>query len=251
MKRAIALAVLAIALQGNAQTSHQSQAEVSGSMPATAEVVPVLYAYTMLSSTKVDTSMCWQVLISEREVLLGEHNAKPWILRNLAPLAGAVMGGVLGGLILKHHASAIVARRWAVPVVAASSGAGFMVGPGGVAGFVVGGAIAAESPKPKLPGTLVKAVGGALAGKLLWAKIFPPDRPLLTSDPDDDIPVEVFVRQKICTTTHKVTLDQSVYRTAYLFNGQERVADLLFDPGEALLLNAAGNITGPAHVRLD
>lgn len=251
MKRAIALAALAIALQGNAQTSSQGLAEASDSMPATAVVTPVLYAYTTLSSTKVNTSICWQVLVSEREVLLGEHNAKPWILRNLAPLAGAAMGGVLGGLILKHHASAIVARRWAVPVVAASGGAGFVLGPGGVAGFVVGGAIAAGSHKSKLPVTLVKAIGGALVGKLLWAKMFPPDVPSLTTDPDDDIPVEVFVRQKICATTYKVTLDQSVYRTGYFFNGQERVADLLYDPGEALLLNMAGNITGPAHVRLD
>lgn len=251
MKRTIALAALATALQVSAQTPREGLADAADSMPSTAVVAPVLYAYTTLSSPETDIPVCWQVLVPEREVLLGEHNAKPWILRNFAPLAGAVLGGVLGGLILKHHATAIVARRWAVPVVAASGGAGFMVGPGGVAGFVAGGAIAQALHKPKLPITLVSAVGGALAGKLLWEKMFPPDVPSLPGGPDDDIPVEVFVRQKMCSTTPTVSHDQSAYRVGYRFNGQERVADLPYDPGEALLLNAAGNITGPARVRLD
>ena len=251
MKRAVALAALAIALQASAQTPYQGLADASDIMSASAVVAPVLYAYTTLSSLEVDTPSCWQVLVPEREVLLDEHNAKPWILRNLAPLAGAVMGGLLGGLILKHHASAIVARRWTVPVVAASGGAGFTVGPGGVAGFVVGGAIAQGRHEPKLLITLTSAVGGALAGKLLWEKIFPPDMSSPPGGPDDDITVEIFVRQKMCSTTQTVAHDQSVYRVGYLFNGQEHVADLPYDPGDALLLNAAGNITGPARIRLD
>ena len=251
MKPTFALAALAMALQVSAQTTRQDLTDVTDGMSATAVLAPVLYVYTTLSSPEVETPLCWQVLVSRREVLLGEHNAKPWILRNLAPLAGAVMGGVVGGLIFKHHVSAIVARKWVVPVFAASGGAGFMVGPGGVAGFVAGGAIAEALHKPKLPITLVSAVGGALAGKLLWEKMLPRDVPLLPSGADEDIPVEVFVRQKICNITQTVTHDQSTYRVGYLFNGQERVADLPYDPGEALLLNAAGTITGPARVRLD
>jgi hypothetical protein len=251
MKRTVAIMALAMTLQVSAQTPHQGLTDISDSMPATAVVAPVLYAYTTLSSPEVDTPICWQVLVPEREVLLGEHNAKPWILRNLAPSGRRGNGWGAGGTHPQHHATAIVARRWALPVVAASGGAGFMVGPGGVAGFVAGGAIAQALPKPKLPITLGGAVGGALAGKLLWEKMFPPDVPSLPSGPEDDIAVEVFVRQKMCSTTQTVSHDQSAYRVGYRFNGQERVADLPYDPGEALLLNAAGNITGPARVRLD
>ena len=215
-------------------------------------VTPVLYAYATLARQQTDGQICRQVLTSQRDVLVRENNAKPWLLRNLVPLIGAAMGGVVGGLVLKRQFSIQVARRLALPVIAGSSAAGFVVGPGGVAGFVVGGAIGEKLGKQKLPATIGAAAGGALIGKLLWDLVFPPAVPPAPGDdPEDDIPVEVFVREQVCSSGVQTAYEQSVYRVGYRFNGEELMADLPYDPGEALLLTTTGNITGPARIRLD
>ena len=230
----------------------QNNTDAPESMTVPDVVTPVLYAYATLARQQTGSQICWQVLSSQRDVLVREHNAKPWLLRNLAPLVGAAMGGVVGGLVLKRHASIQVARRWALPVIAGSGAAGFVVGPGGVAGFVVGGAIGEKLGKQKLPITIGSAAGGALIGKMLWDLVFPPDVPPAPgNEPDDDIPVEVFVREQVCSSGVQTAYEQSVYRVGYRFKGKELVADLPYDPGEALLLTATGNITGPARVRLD
>ena len=230
----------------------QNNTDAPESMTVPDVVTPVLYAYATLARQQTGSQICWQVLSSQRDVLVREHNAKPWLLRNLAPLVGAAMGGVVGGLVLKRHASIQVARRWALPVIAGSGAAGFVVGPGGVAGFVVGGAIGEKLGKQKLPITIGSAAGGALIGKMLWDLVFPPDVPPAPgNEPDDDIPVEVFVREQVCSSGVQTAYEQSVYRVGYRFKNEELVAELPYDPGEALLLSATGNITGPARVRLD
>lgn len=260
-----AIAVTCVCLPATAQKN----TDVPGSMPAPDVVSPVLYAYATLARQQTDSQICWQVLSSQRDVLVREHNAKPWLLRNLAPIIGAAMGGVVGGLVLKKHFSAQIIKRWALPVIAGSGAAGFMVGPGGVAGFVVGGAIGEKIGKLKLPVvtgsaaaakrrklqlaiTVGSAAGGALLGKTLWDMVFPPNVPPAPgNEPEDDIPVEVFVREQVCSSGLQTAYEQSVYRVGYRFKGEELVADLPYDPGEALLLSATGNITGPARVRLD
>jgi hypothetical protein len=215
-------------------------------------VAPVLYVNATLARQQTDSQICWQVLSSQRDVLVREHNTKAWLLRNLAPLVGAAMGGVVGGLVLKRQVSAQVARRLALPLIAGSGAAGFMVGPGGVAGFVLGGAIGEKLGKQKLPITIGSAASGALIGKMLWDMVFPPDVPPAPgNEPDDDIPVEVFARERLCSSGVQTAYEQSVYRVGYRFSGEEFVADLPYDPGEALLLSATGNVTGPARIRLD
>ncbi len=222
-------------------------------LPAPDVAVPVLYAYATLDRQQTSAPMCWQVLVPERDIQIREHNAKPWLLRNLVPIAGAVMGGAVGGLLLRQHAtSAVITRRWALPVIAAGAAGGYVAGPGGVTGFVVGAAIGEKLGKRKLPITLGTAAAGGLIGMKLWAKVFPPDiPPAPQADPAGDIDIEVFVRDEICGTTVQTAYSQSVYRVAYRLNGEEKIADLSYDPGEALLVNAAGIITGPARIRLD
>lgn len=252
------LCALFLALPAAAQ---DNTADIPEAAAAPDVVAPVLYAYATLTRQQTNQPVCWQVLVPERQVLLREHNAKPWLLRNLTPLVGAAMGGVVGGLLLKHHASAVVAKRWMVPAVAGGAGAGYLVGPGGVTGFVLAGGIAdyalrgaagRKLGKGKVPATVGIAAGGALAGKKLWEMVFPPDVPPAPSeDPEGDIDVEVFVRDQVCGTGVQTAYSQSLYRVGYRFNGQELVAELPYDPGEALLLSASGSITGPARVRID
>ena len=215
--------------------------------------VPVLYAYATLEKQPTVAPMCWQVLIPERDVQIREHNAKPWLLRHIVPIAGAVMGGAVGGLLLRQHAtSQLVIRHWALPVIAAGAAGGYFAGPAGVTGFVVGAAIGEKLGKRKLPITLGTGAAGVLIGMKLWNIVFPPDiPPAPQADPAGDIDVEVFVRDEICGSTVQTAYVQSMYRVAYRVNGEKKFADLAYDPGEALLINAAGTITGPARVRLD
>ncbi len=245
-------ATAAIASATCAQTPNPSGLESAISADAQTTVVPVLFVYETLASESQPTRRCWQALTAESDILRREYDAEPWLLRHISPLVGASMGGVVGGLILKHHASALLARKWMLPVIAASSAAGYVAGPGGVAGFVVGGAIGNKVGKGKLPITLGSAAGGALAGKKLWDKFFPPETPPpLVGEADEEIPLEIFTRQEICAAGSQTTQVQSVYRVGYQFNGQELSASLTYDPGEALLIDASGQITGPARVRVD
>ena len=222
-------------------------------LPPADVAVPVLYAYATLGKQQTAARMCWQVLVPERDIKIREHTAKPWLLRNLVPITGAVMGGAVGGLLLRQHAtSQMVIRHWALPVVAAGATAGYFAGPGGVTGFVVGAAIGEKLGKRKLPITLGSGAAGALIGIKAWNFLFPPDVPdAPQADPEGDIDVEVFVRDEVCGTGVQTAYTQSLYRVAYRYNGEERFADLAYDPGEALLINAAGTVTGPARIRLD
>jgi hypothetical protein len=226
-------------------------ADAAGDAPQPPVIAPVLYAYATLSNTHTEAQSCWQVLIPERELLIREDNARRWLLRNAMPLTGAAMGGVTAGLLLKKHASAAVARRWAVPVILGGSGAGFLLGPGGVAGAVFGAAIGNKLGKKKLPITIAAAAGGALAGKAVWEMVFPPAVPPPPPDDPDDIPVEVFLKDKVCERTVQTSHSQSAYRVAYRFKGEELTAELPYDPGEAVFVGANGEVTGPARVRLD
>ena len=214
--------------------------------------VPVLHAYATLSAQQTDSQTCWEVLIPERQLLIRENNEKPWWIRNAVPMAGAAMGGVTAGLVFKRHAKAAVFKRWGIPVMLGGAGAGFFLGPGGVAGAVVGGGLAEILGKRKKAKTIGGAIGGALAGKALWEKVFPPAVPPAPGDdPDDDIPVEVFLREQTCGKKINTAFSQSMYRVSYRFNGEEFTTDLPYDPGEALLIGATGEVTGPARIRLD
>lgn len=234
-----------------AQTEKAATDVASSNTPQPPTIAPVLYAYATLSNTHTEAQSCWQVLIPERELLIREDNARPWLLRNAMPLTGAAMGGATAGLLLKKHASAAVARRWAVPVILGGSGAGFLLGPGGVAGAVIGAAIGNKLGKKKLPITIAAAAGGALAGKAVWEMVFPPAVPPPPPDDPDDIPVEVFLKDKVCERTMQTSHSQSAYRVAYRFKGEELTAELPYDPGEAVFVGAKGEVTGPARVRLD
>ncbi len=215
-------------------------------------IAPVLSVHATLNSPSTVVPTCWQVLITERDYLIREDNARPWLLRNIVPLAGTAMGGITGSLLLRKHTAAATARKWAIPAFLTGAAAGFIIGPGGVAGFAIGGAIGEKLGKQKLAITIGSAIGGALAGKALWEMVFPPAVPDAPGNqPDDDIPVEVFLKDKVCGTRLQVAHQQSAYRVAYRFGQEERFAELPYDPGEALLVGASGEVLGPARRRLD
>lgn len=217
-------------------------------------IAPVLSVYASTSRADSVDNQCWASLISQRQLLIRQEQARPWFVRNMTPLIGAAMGMGLGAYVLKSHFSAEVASRWMLPVVAGSGLAGYQVGPGGVIGTAVGAKLGAwagrnlTGPKEKMkkPLILAGAVGGAAAGKALWDMVFPPAVPAEATE--DNIPVEVFLRDKTCENRLQASYDRSLYRVAYRFNGEDLSADLDYDPGEALLLDAEGKPLAPARL---
>jgi uncharacterized protein YcfJ len=215
-------------------------------------ITPVLSIY---QTTDIDRSInqhCWEMLESQRDASIRTENARPWLMRNMMPLVGAAMGGAVGALVLKSYFSAAAAKTWMLPVVAVGAAGGYTVGPAGVMGAVAGGGIADKLGKHQPPITIAATMAGALAGKKLWDMVFPPAvAPLSETGPEVDIPVEVFVRTKVCSNQTQSAYRNSKYRVSYRFNGEEYSVDLPYDPGEALLLDATGQAVGPAHARVD
>lgn len=237
---------------GSSSPAFGQVAADNGTTNAPPITVAVISAQTALSKEDTMTTTCWGILIPEQQVLLREHNAQSWLLKNLFPLTGAAMGGASAGLLLKRHAKAAVFKRWGVSAMVGGAGAGFLLGPGGVLGAVLGGGLAEILGKRKLPITVGGAIGGALAGKAVWDKVFPPYVPPAPSnDPDGDIPFELFLREQACGNKLETAYTQSTYRVTYRFNDEEFTIELPYDPGEALLVDAMGEVKGPARVRLD
>lgn len=232
------------------------------------QVVPVQYVYASVSNTSVVNKQCWQTLVPQRDVLMAEHNAKPFFLRNWQAILGAALGG-LGGLWLLHNlVSAAAFKIWALPVMLGSGLAGYQTGPGGPLGAAAGGFLLYHTgfdvgkwvglgkktkhldlgPRNWQP-TLIGGLIGAAGGIALWNAIFPPDVPsALVDDPNGVIEAETFLQQKECGLVRVDTPAASGYRVGYRFKGEDREVALPYDPGEALKLDAQGNVVGKANL---
>ncbi len=215
-------------------------------------VTPVLYVYATLGHQQKIADACWQTLVTERQLMLREEQAKPWLLRNAVPLIGAAMGAVAGSYLLRRHASAQNARRLLTPAMLGGGLFGFAFGPAGVVGGLAGGLIGDHFGKHKFPVVLASGLIGAAVGKQLWDLAFPPVALLeQIGDAQGDIPVETFLREKTCGAVLQSEYGAPHYRVVYRFDGEEYTTDLPYDPGEALLLDATGQVQGPARVRVE
>lgn len=232
------------------------------------QVVPVQYVYASVSNTPTVSKQCWQTLMPQRDVLLAQHNAKPFLLRNWSAILGAALGG-LGGLWLLHNlVSAAAFKIWALPVMLGSGLAGYQTGPGGPLGAAAGGFLLYNTgmdvgkwvglgnktkhldlgPRNWQP-TLIGGLIGAAGGIALWNAIFPPDVPsALVDDPNGVIEAQTFLQQKECGLVRVETPTASGYRVGYRFKGEDHEVALPYDPGEALRLDAQGNVVGKASL---
>lgn len=215
-------------------------------------VTPVLYVYATLGHQQKIADACWQTLVTERQLMLREEQAQPWLLRNAVPLIGTAMGAATGGYLLRRHASALNVERWLTPAMLGGGLFGFAFGPAGVVGGLAGGLIGDRFGKHKFPVVLASGLVGAAIGKKLWDMAFPPAALLeQLGDAQGEIPVETFLREKTCGAVLQSEYGAPHYRVVYRFEGEEYTTDLPYDPGEALLLDATGQVQGPARVRVE
>lgn len=263
---ALAAADPAAAGQAVVNLSGQAPGKTPGRTPG--QVVPVRYVYASVIDTPTVSTQCWQTLAPQRQVLQAEHNAKPFLLRNWSSILGAALGG-LGGLWLLHNlATAAAFKIWALPVMVGSGLAGYETGPGGPIGAAAGGFLLYNTgldvgkwigmgnktrhldlgPRNWQP-TLIGGLLGAAGGIALWNAIFPPDVPSpLVDDPNGVIEPETFLQQKECGLVRHDRPAASDYRVGYRYDGEEREVTLPYDPGEALRLDAQGNVVGKARL---
>lgn len=215
-------------------------------------MAPVLFVYATQGHQQKIADACWQTLVTERQLMLREEQARPWLLRNAVPLIGTAMGVAGGSYLLRRHASALNAKRFLVPAMLGGGLFGFVFGPAGVVGGFAGGVIGDYFGKHKLPAVLGGGLAGAAIGKKVWELAFPPAALLEDGgDAEDGFLMETFLREKTCGAVLESEYGAPHYRVTYRFDGDEYTTDLPYDPGEALLLDASGQVQGPARIRID
>ena len=236
---------------------------------AAEHVAPVEYVYASVSNTSTVGTQCWQTLIPQRSLLQEQHDAKPFLLRNWQPLLGAALGSIGGVWLLHKMVSAAAFKLWALPVMAGSGLAGYETGPGGPLGALAGGSLTysmgldvgawlGKGDKTKnlhlgrynWQPTLIGGLVGLVGGMALWNMIFPPDVPAAPADdPNGVIEAESFAQKTVCGPVRKSTPSASGYRVGYRLDGEIHEVSLPYDPGEAVRLDAQGNVMGKANLR--
>ncbi|MGB6054430.1 MAG: hypothetical protein WBG17_04235 [Burkholderiaceae bacterium] len=219
--------------------------------PPQSVVAPVLFVYATQGHQQKIAEACWQTLVTERQLMLREEQARPWLLRNAVPLIGTAMGAMGGSYLLRRHASALNAQRFLAPAMLGGGLFGFVFGPAGVVGGFAGGLIGDYFGKHKFPAVLGGGLAGAAIGKTVWDLVFPPVAALEEGAGGDELPLETFLREKTCGAVLQSEYGAPHYRVTYRFDGDEYTTDLPYDPGEALLLDASGQVQGPARVRIE
>ncbi len=222
-----------------------------------ATAVPVLYVYASASQESSVKERCWPVLVTQYEVLKREEQARPWLSRNIMSILGIVVGGAAGAIVLKQAASAEIVKRWLVPAFIGSGLAGYVVGPGGVAGAMAGGGVAdrlrqlGKLGKHGRAKTIGGAMAGAMVGQMLWDIIFPPTEPTApVMDADGDIELENFMRERTCAPAIQTARQESQqYRVGYRYNDTDYNVDLPYDPGDEVLVDSTGKAVGPGRMR--
>lgn len=218
-------------------------------------IVRVSAVYSILASEKETVEACRPVLISERELLLRQNEQQPWALKYQKPLAAAGLG-LASAVFYRDHMDGVLNPRWdnwKWPFVAANAVQGYMFGPGAA----IGGWSGAEIGVSLGHGSLLAALGGDVLGSLLgaitWNFLFP-QNPVPAppgNDPNGDIPVEHFLKDKVCVPTPTRRFGAPQYRVEFTLDGVLHYTDLAYDPGEALAIAADGTIVGPSRQRLD
>lgn len=218
-------------------------------------IVRVNAVYSILASEKETVETCRTVLISERELLLRQQEPQSWALKYQKPLAAAGLG-LASAAFYRGHMEGVLDPRWdnwKWPFVAANAVQGYMFGPGAAIGGWAGAEIGVSLGKGSLLAALGGDVFGSLLGAVAWNFLFP-QYPALAppgNDPNGDIPVEHFIKDKVCAPAPTRRFDAPQYRVEFTLDGVLHYTDLAYDPGEALAIAADGSIIGPSRERID
>ena len=238
---------------------------ISLTLPACAEdseqpveeptIAKVHAVYSILASERKSVKECYPQLISERDMLQREHDQQPFALKYGKPLSALGLGWASSDFYDEHMKGVISpnAEKWRIPFIAANAVEGYMIGPGASFGAWAGAEIGVSLSSGNLWAALAGDILGSIVGAIVWNFLFPqhPAMGPLPTDPEGDIPVEYFFRDKVCAETSKRSFDAPEYRVEFVLNGIEFFADLPYDPGEGLRIAPDGTILGPFRERAE
>lgn len=229
-----------------------ASAQDSTTTPEGPSIARVQAVYSILASQKKPVKECHPELISERDMLQREHDQQPFALKFGKPLSAIGLGWASSDFYDDHMKGVISpsAEKWRIPFIAANAVEGYMIGPGASFGAWAGAEIGVSLSSGSLWAALAGDILGSIIGGIVWNFLFPqhPAMAPLPTDPDGDIPVEYFFKDKVCGETSKRSFDAPEYRVEFVLNGVEFFADLPYDPGEGLSIAADGTILGPSRV---
>jgi hypothetical protein len=218
-------------------------------------IVRVSAIYSILASERETVEACRPILISERELMQRQGDQQPWALKYQKPLA-AVGLGLASAVFYRDHMEGVLDPKWDKwkgVFIAANAVQGYMLGPGAAIGAWGGAELGLSLSGGKLLAALGGDIIGSVLGAMVWSFLFPPNPALapLSNDPDGDIPVQRFLKDKVCAPTPTRRFDAPQYRVEFTLDGVLHYTDLAYDPGEALAIAADGSIIGPSRERLD
>ena len=235
--------VLAVLLAAStvAQAADDTLAAASSTMPATApaDVVDVISVTSIYTASIDKRNDCWSELKTTRQFELDEYNASPWLAKHIKEVSGATLGVLSAAYFASHYLSA---RIWMLPIAIGGGALGWFVGPFGIA-LGVGGSILGHALSHNTPITIAGGVLGTVIGMALWHFVIPPPKNPSPDSPTD-IPVEHFVEASRCVESAHVQMQPATsFRVSYRFEGAVRIADLPYDPGDHLAIDAQGQPT--------
>lgn len=223
--------------------------------PEEPSIARVLAVYSILASEQATVKECHSVLISERDMLQREDDQQPWALKYAKPLSAVGLGVASNSFYTGHMEGVISPRweKWRLPFIGANAIEGYIVGPGPSIGAWAGAELAVWLSGGNLLVALVGDIIGSVLGGMAWNFLFPQHPALapLPTDPNGDIPVEYFLKDKVCAETKTRRFDAPQYRVEFMHEGVEFFADLPYDPGGGLSIAADGTILGPYRTPIE
>jgi hypothetical protein len=240
---AMVLAIaLACTMTANAQAADDVAAVAAMDQPASQplSIVDVISVTSVNAALNDKRNDCWSELKTTRQFELDEYNASPWLKKHVKEVSGATLGVLSAAYFASHYLSS---RIWILPIAVGGGALGWLVGPFGIA-LGVGGSILGHALAHNTPVTIAGGVLGTVIGMALWHFVIPPPKDPSPDSPTE-IPVEHFVEAPRCAESTHVQMQLATsFRVSYRFEGAVRVADLPYDPGDHLTIDAEGQPAG-------
>lgn len=206
-----------------------------------ATTVPVLSVTQEVITHTEKTNVCWQTIVTDREMAQRQYASQPWLVKHWQPILGGILGGLTGYHFTRNYGQ--TSAKWIYPTVAAGIGVGVLAGPGMVAGAYLGGSIAQHFWPEKLPLTIVLSMVGGILGDGLMKLLFPDSPPqelLQPTQPGVYLSDQQFYLETTCMPTTRVLYTEKPFRVTYRYQGEERSAVFKYYPGNHIELNDSG-----------
>ncbi|MFT0531295.1 hypothetical protein ACMHYJ_00480 [Castellaniella hirudinis] len=213
----------------------------AGSVHAAGVRVPVLSITHDTVAQPAQEKVCWDVIVSDRELAQRQYQQQSWVVKYWKPILGGILGGALGYHFTANYGP--THQKWVYPTVAGGMAVGALAGPGAVLGGYALGTLAYAYVPGKLPVVAAVSLLGAILGDKAFDFLFPdkPSKDLLAPpQPGQYLVDQKFYVETSCLPRPVVRYTQSAYRVVYDYQGQRHTVSVPRFPGDTIELDANG-----------